>query len=64
MGAVPLGKVLAISLALGLAIKLLLLGVATLTVGFEAARPLLFPGTGLVLAAIAFPFVRRRFQPR
>lgn len=64
MAAVPLGKVLAISLGLGLAIKLLLLGAVTVAVGFEAARPLLFPGTGIVLAAIAFPLVRRRFQPR
>jgi hypothetical protein len=35
-----------------------------ITLGFEQARVLLFPGTGLVLAAIAYPLVRRRMTSR
>jgi hypothetical protein len=57
-----LAKVVVVSLALGVGAKLLLLGAATLAFGFAEARPLLFPGTGLLLAAVAFPIVRRRMR--
>ncbi len=62
MAEAQMGKVLAISLACGLACKLLLIGVAALALGMDAARPLLFPGTGILLGAVAYPFVRRRFR--
>jgi hypothetical protein len=59
-----LAKVVAVSLAVGIGVKLLLLGGATLLFGFAQARPLLFPGTGLLLAALVFPLVRRRMAAR
>jgi hypothetical protein len=58
----PWIKVAVVALAIGLGAKFLLLGAATLAFGLEHARPLLFPGTGLLLAALAFPFVRRRMR--
>lgn len=59
-----LAKLVVVSLALGVGAKLALLGAATLAFGFAEARPLLFPGTGLVLAALAFPLVRNRMRAR
>lgn len=61
---VPFIKVAVFALAIGLGAKFVLLCAATLAFGFEQARPLLFPGTGLLLAALAFPLVRRRMQRR
>ncbi|MCE3002639.1 MAG: hypothetical protein LW860_08095 [Xanthomonadaceae bacterium] len=60
----PFIRVAVVALAIGIGAKLLLLGAATLVFGLEQARPLLFPGTGLLLAALAYPLVRRRMQPR
>ena len=57
-------RVAVVSLAIGIGAKFVLLGAATLALGFEQARPLLFPGTGLLLAALAFPLVRRRMPAR
>lgn len=59
---VPFIRVAVVALAIGVGAKLLLLGAATVAFGFEQARPLLFPGTGLLLAALAYPLVRRRMQ--
>lgn len=61
---VPFIKVAVVALACGLGAKFALLGAATLVFGFEQARPLLFPGTGLLLAALAYPLVRRRMAAR
>ena len=61
---VPFIRVAVVALAIGIGAKLLLLGAATLVFGLEQARPPLFPGTGLLLAALAYPLVRRRMQPR
>jgi hypothetical protein len=60
----PLGKLLAVSLAIGIGMKLVLAGAVAVLFGIEVARPLWFPGTGLVFAAIAFPFVRRHYRRR
>lgn len=60
----PFIRVAAVSLVVGIGAKLALLGAATLTLGFDQARPLLFPGTGVLLAALAFPFVRQRMIVR
>ncbi len=61
---VPFIRVAVVSLAVGVGAKLLLLGAATAAFGLEQARPLLFPGTGLLLAALAYPLVRRRMIAR
>lgn len=61
---VPFIRVAVVSLAVGVGAKLVLLAAATIALGFEQARPLLFPGTGLLLAALAFPLVRRRMLAR
>lgn len=61
---VPFIRVAVLSLAIGIGAKLVLLAATTIAIGFEQARPLLFPGTGLLLAALAYPLVRRRMQPR
>lgn len=60
----PFIRVAVVSLAIGIGAKLVLLAAATITLGFEQARPLLFPGTGVLLAALAFPLVRRRMLAR
>lgn len=57
-------RIVVVALALAAGGKLLMLAVMAITLGFEQARVLLFPGTGLVLAAIAYPVVRRRMTPR
>jgi hypothetical protein len=57
-------RIVVVALALAAGGKLLMLAVMAMTLGFEQARVLLFPGTGLVLAAIAYPLVRRRMTPR
>lgn len=57
-------RIVVVALALAAGGKLLMLAVMAITLGFEQARVLLFPGTGLVLAAIAYPLVRRRMMPR
>jgi hypothetical protein len=57
-------RIVVVALALAAGGKLLMLAVMAITLGFEQARVLLFPGTGLVLAAIAYPLVRRRMTPR
>jgi hypothetical protein len=60
----PLIRVAVVSLAIGIGAKLVLLAAATITLGFEPARPLRFPGTGVLLAALAFPLLRRRILAR
>lgn len=57
-------RIVVVALALAAGGKLLMLAVMAITLGFEQARVLLFPGTGLVLAAIAYPLVRRRMTSR
>jgi hypothetical protein len=57
---VPFIRVAVVALAVGIGAKLLLLAAAIIAFGFEQARPLLFPGTGLLFAALAYPLVRRR----
>ncbi len=62
--AAPLMKLVVVALAIGVGIKLVALASVALLVGVEAARPLMFPGLGLVLGALAFPFVRRHYARR
>jgi hypothetical protein len=57
-------RIVVVALALAAGGKLLMLAVMGLTLGFEQARVLLFPGTGLVLAAIVYPLVRHRMRSR
>jgi hypothetical protein len=61
---VPTIKLVVIALAIGVGIKLVALAGVALVAGIEAARPLMFPGLGLVLGALAFPFVRRHYAGR
>jgi hypothetical protein len=60
----PLIKLVVVALAIGVGIKLVALAGVALVAGIEAARPLMFPGLGLVLGALAFPFVRRHYARR
>jgi hypothetical protein len=61
---VPTIKLVVIALAIGVGLKLVALAGVALVAGIEAARPLMFPGLGLVLGALAFPFVRRHYAGR
>jgi hypothetical protein len=60
----PAIKLVVVALAIGVGIKLVALAGVALVVGIEAARPLMFPGLGLLLGALAFPFVRRHYAGR
>ena len=55
-------KLIALSLVIGVAAKLSLLLLIAALFGPESARPLLFPGTGVILAALAYPMLRARYR--
>lgn len=60
--AVPTIRLVAVALAIGVSLKLAAFGVVALLAGIDAARPLTFPGLGLLLALLAYPLVRRRWR--
>ncbi len=57
-------RIVVIALAIAAGGKLLMLAVMGITLGFEQARVLAFPGTGLLLAAVVYPLVRYRMRSR
>lgn len=62
VSAPSMAKIIAISLVIGVAVKISLLLLTAAVFGAEFARPLLFPGTGVILALAVFPLVRARYR--